>query len=434
MQTLKRHIGWIALTFYGLGDILGAGVYGLVGKAAKEMGNAAWMAFVASMIAAGLTGLSYASLGSRYPKAAGAAYISFRAFRRPLISYVIGLVVLASGLTSMATASRVFAGYWNGFMPSMPIPLGIVLFSLFITAIVYRGIKEAMWANITCTLIEVAGLLFIIFISAKYWGSVDYLSTASIENPLRELTPSLILSGAVLTFYSFVGFEDILNVSEEVIEPETNLPKGLILAVVLSTIIYIAIMISAVSVVPADVLGASQQPLVDVVRKAAPWFPPTLYAFIAMFAVANTALLNFIMGSRLLYGMSKQKLLPQPLSKVHPVRQTPYIATFIIAAILLVLALTGDISSLAKATSVLLLSCFSVINIALIVLQHRKGEAKGRFEIPSFVPALGAIVCLLILSYAKAAEIQIALIIVAIILGLFLIMRPSAAEVKKAQF
>lgn len=432
MTKLKRHIGWIALTFYGLGDILGAGVYGLTGKAAKEMGNAAWLAFIASMITAGLTGLSYASIGSRYPKAAGAAYVSFKAFNTPFIAYAVGLMALASGLTSMATASRVFAGYWSGMMPSMPQNLGIFLFAAGVTAIVYKGIKEAMWANILCTMIEVLGLLFIIAISIPYWGSVNYLDASSIESPLRSLSPSLILTGAVLTFYSFVGFEDILNVSEEVKDPQTTIPKGLLLAVAISTLIYISVMIGAVSVVPSHLLGTSKQPLVDVASVAAPWMPSTIFSFVAMFAVANTALLNFIMGSRLLYGMSKHKLLPAALSKVSPKFQTPTNATLLVAGILLILAYLGDITSLAKATSVLLLSCFFIINIALLVLQRRKSEAKGVFEVPSFVPLLGAISCLLILSYAQSPEVLIALAIMGIITFLYFMSRPSIKDIEAA--
>ena len=426
-------MGWVALSIYGLGDILGAGIYGLVGKAAKEMGNAAWMAFVASMIAAAFTGLSYASLGSRYPKAAGASYISFRAFGSPFLSYLIGLVVLASGLTSMATASRVFSGYWQGLMPSIPLNLAILIFALVVTAIVYRGIKESLWANIVCTIIEVSGLVLIIIVAAPYLGSVNYFDASTSDAPLQNITPHLILSGAVLTFYSFVGFEDILNVSEEVIDAPKNLPRGLLMAVAASTVIYILIMLSAVSVVPASTLGTSTQPLVEVIKVAAPWFPVSIYGLIAMFAVSNTALLNFVMGSRMLYGMSHNGLLPKTLKHVHPKTQSPTTAVLIVGGLMLGLAMIGNISSLAKATSVLLLSCFCIINVALIVLKHRKGEAKGKFEIPTFVPVLGSLSCFGILSYAKAEELRIALMIAASITLLYFVMRPKTDAIKNME-
>src|SRR5687768_12517955 len=144
---LKRTIGLVALTLYGIGDILGAGIYGLVGRAAGEMGSAAWLGFLISMGAAGLTGLSYASLGSRYPKAAGAVFAVSRAFRKGFLSYGVGLALLASGLTSMATASRAFAGYLSGFFSGVPIPLLIIGFALGLTFIVFWGIRESLWAN-----------------------------------------------------------------------------------------------------------------------------------------------------------------------------------------------------------------------------------------------------------------------------------------------
>ncbi|WP_413290147.1 APC family permease [Bdellovibrio sp. HCB337] len=427
-NSLSRHIGLVALTLYGVGDILGAGVYGLVGKAAGQMGNAVWLAFLTSMIAAGLTGLSYASLGSRYPKAGGASYITLRAYNKAWLAYGIGLAVLASGLTSMATATRVFSGYFLGLLGGeVPIEMIIVGFALVLALIVMRGIRESMWANAVCTLIELSGLAIIIIFGARYIGSVDYLNTVTVANPLGEVGPALVLTGAVLTFYSFIGFEDMLNVAEEVKNPKRNLPLGLILAISISSVIYMLISIIAVSAVPAQELATSSEPLVEVVRRSAPWFPSSLYSIIAMFAVSNTALLNFIMGSRLVYGMSKQGLLPKPLSKVHVKRRTPYVAAGVLFVILLMLALSGDISSLAKSTSVLLLVCFIVVNSALIVLKHRKNEPKGQFEVPTIIPVLGILVCASMLLSAKGPELFTAGIILICIAVLYFALKPTAS-------
>lgn len=430
MSKLERNIGLIALILYGTGDILGAGIYGLVGKAAGEMGNAAWLGFVTSMIAASLTGLSYASIGSRYPRAGGAAYVTFRAFAKPYLSYAIGLAVLASGLTSMATACRVFSGYFTGLFEFIPLTAGIILFACVVAFVVFWGMRESMWMNAICTIIEITGLAIVIFIGVGYIGSVDYFDATTPTNPTGDLSFSLILTGAVLTFYSFVGFEDILNVSEEVKNPERNLPIGLISAVAISSIIYVTISLVAVSVLPPAALAGSKQPLVDVVAKAAPAFPTFIFSIISMFAVANTALLNFVMGSRLLYGMANQKLLPSALGRIHSRRRTPHVATITILVILLGLALVGDISVLAKATSVLLLICFAVVNVSLVVLQRRKGEPKGRFEVPSIIPILGTIVCLTMLSFAKTSELLLAGGIFAVITILYFIKRPSAEAIK----
>jgi APA family basic amino acid/polyamine antiporter len=428
--SLKKHITLWPLVLYGVGDILGAGIYGLVGKAAGLMGNAVWVAFMVSMTAASLTGLSYASLSSRYPRAGGAAYITHKAFGSHFLAYVVGLAVLASGLTSMATACRVFAGYFSGLFPLFSEPVIIIGLALSLAMIIFMGIRETIWTNSFLAAIEICGLLFIILMGLSFVGSVNYLDATTVQNPIGDLTVPVLLSGAVLTFYSFVGFEDMLNVSEEVVEPERTLPKGLLLSVAISSLIYMSISIVAVSVIPATELAASKQPLVDVIGKAAPWFPPVVFSLIALIAVSNTALLNYVMGSRLLYGMSSQGLLPKFLADIHPKRLTPHRAILILLVVLLILALSGDISDLARATSVLLLSCFSLVNLALIVLQ-KKDKVKGRFEVPAFVPATGLVVCIAMLTQAKSEELLIAGGIIAFIGLLYFFVKPSAEAIAK---
>lgn len=431
-QNLSRHIGLFALTLYGVGDILGAGIYGLIGKAAGQMGNTIWLAFLTSMIAAGLTGLSYASLGSRYPRSAGAAYITQKAYGKSWLSYLIGLAVLASGLTSMATATRVFSGYLQGMIGTqIPVEFFMLGFSIVLALIVYQGIKESMWVNSVCTLIEIGGLALIIFVGIRHLGGTNYLDATTVANPTGEIGLSLVLTGAVLTFYSFVGFEDILNVAEEVKNPKRNLPIGLLLAVGIASVIYMLISLIAVSVVPAQQLAESKQPLVDVVRIAAPWFPVSVYSIIAMFAVSNTALLNFIMGSRLVYGMSKQGLLPKVLSNVHPKKRTPHVSVGLLFGILLILVFSGDVSSLARSTSVLLLSCFMVVNVALIILKLRNPNEKAEFDVPVFVPALGTLVCASLLVSSKAPELITAGVIIAVIFVLYFVVRPKSTVLQE---
>lgn len=429
---LHRHIGLGALAIYGIGDILGAGIYGLIGKAAGEMGNAIWIAFLASMIAAGLTGLSYASLGSRYPHAGGASFITQRAFRSNFLAYVVGLSALASGMTSMAAGSRAFAGYFVALFGGIPVTLIALAFCFLIAAVVLRGIRESMWMNMICTGIELGGLLLVLAVGLRYVGSVDYLNAVTVKNPSGDIGLSLVLSGAVLTFYSFIGFEDIINVSEEVKNPTRNVPLGILIAVSVSSVIYILISLVAVSVVPATQLAQSSAPLVDVVKTAAPWFPPVIFAFIAMFAVANTALLNFIMGSRLMYGMAGQGLVPKILGRVSPRTKTPYASSFVLLGILIVLVLVGDLSSLARATSVLLLFCFLAVNISLFVLKRRPGEARGRFEVPLLVPILGAIVCVSMLCFAKIEELKVAGLLLLGIVLLYFVLRPNEKAVAAA--
>jgi amino acid transporter len=203
------------------------------------------------------------------------------------------------------------------------------------------------------------------------------------------------MQGAVLTFYSFIGFEDILNVSEEVKDPAKNVPFGLIGAMILATGIYMAVAVTAVSVIPWQELAKSEAPLMEVARRAAPWFHgiKPVYAGITIFAIGNTALLNYLMGSRLLYGMSHQGLLPSILGRVHPVRKSPHIAVFVLFGIVSILILSGGVKALAESTVLLLLTVFTTVNISLVVLKRRPGEPRGGFEPPIIVPMLGALVC-----------------------------------------
>ncbi len=442
---LKRSMGLIGLTLYGIGDMLGSGIYALIGKYAGTMGNTIWLAFLGSAVAAGLTGLTYASLGSRYPRAAGAAYVTHRAFNIPMLSYVLGLAIMASGLTSMATATHGVARYALGLFgqtEANPWRYAIMAgFILLVTLINFRGIKESTWSNIICTLIEVGGLAVIVFVGVRYWGKADLLETPMIMKDgaptgVREaISPLFIMSGAVLTFYSFVGFEDMLNVSEEVKNPQKVFPLGVILAVAFTTLIYMAVAITAVSVVPHDQLAKSNSPLVDVVRVAAPWFPPVIFTAVSIFAIANTALLNYIMGSRLVYGMARHGMLPAVLGKVHSKRQTPHVAILTLMVIVSVLVFTGNIKQLASATGVLLLTAFAVVNVAWIFLCRRPGEPKGGFEVHWLVSAAGALVCSSLIAMQildayhgdkdSLRSLLIAAALVAIIAVIYLLHRPK---------
>ena len=426
--TLARTMGLGALIIYGVGGMLGSGVYALMGRAAGTMGNAIWLAFVVSMFAALFTGLSYASLGSRYPRAGGVAFVTQRAFGMPFLSYLIGLAVVASGLTSFAVQSRTFAGYLDGLWQGAAVatketPIFFILgFIVLLTIINLRGMKESTWMNAICTGIEVFGLAIVIVVGLKYWGGVDLLAvpqaftptgdkaadtaarTASLQSLSGALSLGLVLQGAVLTFYSFIGFEDMMNVSEEVKDPQRNFPLGVMIALAITTVVYIAIALTAVSVLSPAQLAASNQPLVDVVAKAAPAFPSWLFSLIALFAIANTGLLNYIMGSRLIYGMARQGFVPKFLGEIHPKRRTPHWAIVILGAIVVVLALSADVRQLASATSTLLLCVFIVVNGALLVLQRKKDEPKGRFEVPAFVPICGMIVCAAIVSQVTPGD------------------------------
>lgn len=436
LPTLGR---WQVL-FYGLGSMLGAGIYALVGRAAESLGNAVWLAFLAAMVAAMLTGLSYACVGGRYPKAGGAAFVTQRALQRPAISYVVGIAVMMSGLTSMATGSQAIAENLEKAL-GMVLPIKAVAIAMvfLVGCVIYRGMKESMWVNIVCTVVETSGLLFIIAVGVKYWGGVNYLETPTdVSGVGSGITLALVLQGAVLMFFSFIGFEDILNVSEEVKNPKRDIPFGLIGAMILATLIYMAVAITAVSVLPWRELAASKTPLMEVAHRAAPWFAgiDRIYLGVTIFAIGNTALLNYLMSSRLLYGMSRQGLLPALLGKLHPQRHTPQVAIFVLFGIVSLLILSGGVKPLAEATVLLLLVVFTLVNVSLIVLKRRSSEPGDGFNVPLLVPILGALVCsLLIVVRVQAAFIDprpgaalaplIALGIFAVSFLLYFLMKPK---------
>jgi amino acid transporter len=394
---LRRSVGPFQLTLYGLGSMLGSGIYGLIGQAAGQTGNAVWLAFLVAMVAALLTALSYASLGSRYPRAGGAAYVAERAFGLPLLSFMVGLAVVCSGLTSIATQSQVFAvnlGALLGltFVPSWAIALG---FLLILTGLVLRGIRESMWVNVVCTVIEAAGLLLVIAVGIPHWGSVNLLETPGLI--AGDALVVLVFQGAVLTFFAFIGFEDTLNIAEECHDPQRTIPIALVSAMVIGAMIYVAVAITAVSVVPWQELALAPAPLTEVMQRAAPAIPALVFTGITLFAVANTALVNYVTSSRMIYGMARQGLLPKSLAQVQRRRQTPHMATAVLLVLLIPLAFFGSIAQLASASVLLLLVVFAIVNAALFVLQRRDTEAKGKFEVPRWVPVSGTVVCVVLI-------------------------------------
>ncbi|MES2476614.1 MAG: APC family permease [Verrucomicrobiota bacterium] len=438
---LQPALGRWQILFYGLGSMLGAGIYALVGRAAESLGNAIWLAFLAAMVAALLTGLSYACVGGRYAKAGGAAYVTHRALRKPALSYVVGIAVMMSGLTSMATGAQAIAENLEKAL-GMALPVKLVAIGLvfLIGCVIWRGIRESMWANIVCTVVEAAGLLFIIAVGMRFWGGVNYLETPGDAGGGigSGITLALVLQGAVLMFFSFIGFEDILNVSEEVKNPKKDIPFGLIGAMILATLIYMAVAITAVSVLPWQELAASKTPLMEVAHRAAPWFGgiDRVYLGITIFAIGNTALLNYLMGSRLLYGMSRQGLMPAALGKLNAKRGTPQLAILVLFGIVSLLILSGGVKPLAEATVLLLLSVFTLVNLSLIVLKRREGEPSDGFDVPLLVPILGALVCtLLVVVRVQAAFTDpkpgaavaplIALAIFVVSYGLYRVLKPK---------
>ncbi|MHC4549464.1 MAG: APC family permease [Planctomycetota bacterium] len=393
--SLKRSFGLVTLVAFGIGDILGAGIYGLIGNVAREVGSAVWASFLVAFVVAAFTGLSYAELGSRLPHSGGEARYAENAFRRKWLAYVVGFLVLLSGIVSISTVSHIFANYLTakgGLLPELPGWIMRLLFLLGIGAVTFWGIRQSSATNVVCTLVEMGGLLVVVVVALPSFGTVDYL-----EFPVREGGAAFegvpvwaLLSGGVLAFYSFIGFEDLANVAEEVKDPRRNLPRAIVIALAIAAVFYGLVSIAAVSVVPHQELAADV-PLLEVVKRAAPGFPIRLFSVIALFAVTNTALVNFVMGSRLLYGMARQELVPAALGRVHPGRSTPHVSILLILVVTGILTLALGKATLAGTTSFILLAVFFVVNISLAVMKLRQGEGEeGGVKVPLFVPFVGA--------------------------------------------
>jgi amino acid transporter len=287
--------------------------------------------------------------------------------------------------------------------------------------------RESLWFNALCTFIEAGGLIVVIVVGARFWGQANLLELPTQQD--WAATALLLTQSSVLTFFAFLGFEDTLNVTEEVKEPARNVPLGLIGAMLGATVLYLLIAVTAVSVVHWDVLASAPAPLGAVMARAAPWMPAVVYTVVTIFAVANTALINFVMGSRLIYGMSRQGLLPRVLARIHPTRNTPHVAALAIFAVASVLLLLGDVSQLAAATVILLLGVFVLMNLAQSVLATRAGEPPAPVKLPMIVPLLGGLICSVLLVVRAATGESVAPLIAAgllvVIFGLYLATRHS---------
>ena len=413
-QSLRRSLGLAAVVFYGVGDILGAGIYALVGKIAGIAGTASWIAFGGAFVVASLTALSYAELGGRFPRSGGASYFCQHAFRSPMMGLMVGWLVLTSGVVSLATVARAFAGYLLEFFTATSSPVwqvaSMLLFLALLGGINFWGIQQSSRANIVCTLIESAGLLLVIALGLGYLagqGAAEHVAAPEAFWPGW----SSMGQAAAVAFFAFIGFEDMVNVSEEMKSPERDLPIAILAAVAIAGLIYLAVVWVATNVIDPQTLARSPAPLVAVVHQAAPRMPTWIFTAIALFAVANTALLNFIMASRLLYGMSQQRLIPRWLGAVHRGTGTPYHAIIVVFVVAFLLAVSGSLVYLAGTTSVLLLTVFLAVNVALVIVKVREPVETG-FRVSIAIPIMAAMVSSVLICFVPPKSLVTGLLVI----------------------
>jgi APA family basic amino acid/polyamine antiporter len=416
---LKRVMGPGLLLLFIVGDILGAGVYAVTGRLAGQVGGIAWLPFLVAFMVATLTAFSYLELVCKYPQAAGAALYTHKAFGVHFVTFLVAFTVVCSGIASASTSSGLLASNLlvglNEGIDAVPTGDGATLvvalaFMVLLALINLRGVGESVKFNVLLTLVEMAALAIVIIIGfvAISGGDSDISRITVFENPEEKGLFAAVTVATAIAFFSMVGFEDSVNMVEETKDPERIFPKMMFTGLGIAVIIYMLVAVSVVAVIPAGDIANPQNPeagiLLDVVRIGAPDIPiDKVFPFMTVFAVANTALINMLMASRLIYGMANQGVLPRALGKVLPTRRSPWAAivftTVLALGLIVVVRLQAEnsvVAALSGTTALLLLAVFSVVNVAVLVLRRQPGP-DGGFRAPTVVPVIGAVACLYLL-------------------------------------
>ncbi len=394
--SLRRVITPTLLLIFIVGDILGGGIYALVGEVGAETGGAIWSAFVLALVMAAFTAGSYAELVSKYPHAGGAALYVNRAFGIRFLSFVVAFAVVVSGITSASALARAFGGDYLSEFVDLKVVIGALLLLAAIALVNLRGIAESVKLNVGFTLVEICGLLLIVLIAvvAVFQGDAD--TGRAFEFKEDTTVFAAMLSGAALAFYALVGFEDSVNVAEETQNPSSTYPRVLFIGLAIAGVLYFLVTVGASVVVPTGDLSESSGPLLEVVKQGPLGIPEKLFSAIGLLALSNGALINMIMASRLLYGMAREDVVPRPLGIVSG-RQTPWVAILFTTALAAVLIITGDLSKLADTTVALLVIVFAIVNTCVLVLR-RDSVDHDHFKIPSIFPVLGVGVSIALLT------------------------------------
>ncbi|WP_214106713.1 APC family permease [Acrocarpospora catenulata] len=392
---LRKVIGRRVLLLFVIGDILGAGIYALAGKVAGHVGGALWVPFLAAFVLAALTATAYAELVGKYPQAAGAALYANKAFAIPFVTFIVAFAVMMSGITSAGAAARAFGGQYLAEFVSLPTVLGALIFLALISLVNFAGISESVRVNVVLTLVEAFGLLVIIAIGVFALLTGDGEPARALEFHPANGAFLGVLGGTALAFYALLGFEDSVNLAEEATDPHRDFPWALFGGLAVAGLIYLAVAFTATMLVDTATLATSTGPLLEVVKVAGLAFPPKLFALIALLAVGNSALINMLMASRLVYGMAREKIIPPLFGAVHPTRATPWVAILCTVGVAAVLVATGDVGGLADTTVLLLLCVFTLVNVSVLVLR-RDAVPHPHFRAPTWAPVLGAVACLVL--------------------------------------
>lgn len=394
---LKRNCTALLLFFFIVGDTLGAGIYTLVGGMAVDVGGALWLPLIIALVLALLTAGTYAELITKYPHAGGAARYAERAFDKPYVTFLIGFLMAASGITTAAALANAFAGdYLQALIEVPAVPVTLAFIALLVV-INLRGVRESLMANVVATLIEVSGLVIIIVVAAMVFGrgdgDVSRVTTFADDVGMAEGA----FAATITAFFSFLGFEAAANMAEEVKQPSRAYPRALFGAILTAGGVYLLIALGASIVVPTDELATSDAPLLEVINASGVDFPSWLFAAIALVAIANGTLLFMVMASRATYGLAEAGLLPEVFGRVAETRRTPWVAILAVGAVTMVMSFVGDVGLLAETTVLLLVLVFISANVSVLVLKKDKVD-HPHFTAPRIVSVLALVASVLLLT------------------------------------
>jgi amino acid transporter len=388
--SLDRRLNLPLLTLFGLGTMVGGGIYVLIGEILSVSGSFAPFAFLGAAVVAGFTARTYGELASHYPKSAGEAVYVEHAFGRRWLTTITGWAVVTTGLVSSGALANGFAGYLSVFFPDHTAFAGAG-FIIVLGAIAVWGIGQAVWVAASITALSILGLIAILATSGRYLTHLPVLWTDFM--PSSGGAYLSITLGAFIAFYAFIGFEDMVNLAEETKEPERIMAPAIVIALITSATLYILVAIVAVLANQEIDLAGHPAPLAAMVAHAGTHWPAAI-AVLSMLSVTNSALAQIIMVSRVLYGMASTGNAPRILGRVHARLQTPVIATVLAVVVIVLLALSFPLLTLAKATSYVILLIFTLINLSLIRLKLR-GAIKRR---GLWIPVVGTLLSVVLIA------------------------------------
>lgn len=375
MASLSRHIGLFHLTMYGVGLILGAGIYVLIGEVAGFAGNALWISFILGAIVAAFAGLSYSELTALFPRAAAEYVFVKEGFRSDFIGFIVGWLTILTSIIVAATVALGFGGYMQE-LTDIPIIISALAILGVLSFVNFIGIKESVWANTIFAIITISGLAIIILIGFLFpmENEIDYF-----ENPNGF---NGIVLAFLLVFFAFIGFEDMANVAEEVKRPQKTVPRGIMLSVLITTVIYILVSIASIRSVGWEQLAESSAPLAFVAEQKLGMQGHFILSIIALFATASTILITLVAGARIFYGMAKDGSLPLKLGLVHHKTKTPWLAVILIFVAAIGFSFIGDIVIVANIVVFAVVITFAMINLAVILLRYVKPDVERPYKVP----------------------------------------------------